>query len=72
MNKGRKIYLGLYLNWIEDTGTIPDPKELLEHMIMMEDEEFNAYLDGVSYNFRKEMQEEGKKQLEKINNNKKQ
>lgn len=64
--KGQKIIHGMWQNWTIETDMTPTNDELINRLLIMEDEEFDAYVRGEDYVFRQEMHEEADRQQKLI------
>lgn len=63
--KGQKLIHNLVENWMIETGEIPNGDRIVEHLLMMIDKEFDAYLNDEQYTERQEMSKDTEqKQLE--------
>lgn len=70
-SKGEKLIHGIIHNWMDETSEIPTYQEIVSHIFSMNNEEFDSFLNQQDYFFRKEMHEEGARQLKLHEDNKK-
>lgn len=63
--KGQTLIHNLVENWMEEVQEIPNGDRIVEHLLSMEDEEFDKYMNNEPYTQRLEWTEDTKqKQLE--------
>ena len=56
--KGKKFIMNLENQWIEETGSRPTDLEIIDHIITMDNEEFDSYVEGKKYTVREEIHQD--------------
>lgn len=56
--KGAKLIHGLVQNWMNDAGEVPNDYDIVNHLLSMEDDEFESYLREEPYEKRQLMMDE--------------
>ena len=63
--KGQTLIHNLVENWMMETGEVPNGDRIVEHLLQMEDKEFDSYMSNVPYTQRQEWSKDTEqKQLE--------
>ena len=63
--KGQTLIHNLVENWMTETGEIPNGDRIVEHLLVMEDDEFDKFMNNEPYTKRQEWAKETEqKQLE--------
>ena len=64
--KGKNFIINLETNYIEETGSRPTDNEIIDHILTMDNEEFDCHVSGKPYTFRQEIHEEYDKTMERL------
>lgn len=65
-NKGRNFIINLESQWIDETGSRPTDNEIVDHIMNMDNEEFDSYVEGKKYTMRDELREEVSESFDKL------
>ena len=56
--KGQTLIHNLVENWMQDAGEIPNGDRIVEHLLHMEDDEFDTYMRDEQYTKRQTLMDE--------------
>lgn len=65
-SKGKSFIINIESNWIEETGSRPTDTEIVDHIMNMDNEEFDCHVTGTKYTVRQEIHEDYDKTMERL------